>query len=232
MKFSFIIPALDEEEYIGDCINSIKVQSEEVFEIIVVDNGSTDNTVEIARDKGCKVFFEEDRGISLARNKGAKVAKGDYLCFIDADGRLTKNWLKNAKETLRKREEVAVSGLNVFTHESLFKRVWYNTFTFFAFWGIFLVKVLFDRAFLFNNMVIRRDEFLRTGGFEKVSGEDIWFSVKFWKMGGRGAFDPKMIVYYSSRGFDEVGFIRTIVYWIVTITTRKKPVNYSYKNKE
>lgn len=232
MKFSFIIPALNEEEYIGRCIDSIKKQGEGVFEIIVVDNGSTDKTTEIARKKGCKVIFEKEKGISPARNRGAREAKGNYLCFIDADGELKENWLKVAKETLQKRNEVAVSGLNIFVHESVVKRIWYNTFTLLAFTGIFLVKVLFDRAFLFNNMAIKKTKFLKTGGFENVLGEEIWFSIKYWKMGGKGAFNPKMVVYYSSRGFDEEGFIKTLLFWFVTMSLKKKPDNYSYKNKK
>ncbi len=91
LTFSFIIPALNEEDLIAECINSIKRQKKVVGEIIMVDNGSKDKTAEIAKKLGCKVVKEEKRGVSHARNKGAKLAKGDILCFIDADGVLSKD---------------------------------------------------------------------------------------------------------------------------------------------
>jgi glycosyltransferase involved in cell wall biosynthesis len=231
MRFSFIIPALDEEDYVGRCIKSIKNQTTEVFEIIVVDNGSKDKTSEIAKDLGARAVKEEERGISPARNAGARVAKGDYLCFVDADGVLSKNWLKQAKDTLLRSKRKAVVGMNIFTHESFFKKIWYNTYTIGAYTGMILTRIFFDRVFLSNNMVIRRDVFEKTGGFDPVTGEDIWLSRKFWDVGGKGEFNPFMLIFYSSRGFDSYGYLKTIVYWIVSTLKKSPSHNYNYKNK-
>jgi len=123
LTFSFIIPALNEEDLIADCIKSIKRQKKVVDEIIVVDNGSKDKTAEIAGKLGCKVVKEEKRGISYARNKGAKLAKGDILCFIDADGVLSKDWLKEARKVLSNKKVQAVDGLFIFSHQNILKRI-------------------------------------------------------------------------------------------------------------
>ena len=95
-RFSFIIPALNEEACIAACIQSIQALHETQLEIIVVDNGCTDRTVEIARQMGCMVISEKKSGLSLARNAGADAAQGDILCFIDADGVLANTWLRQA----------------------------------------------------------------------------------------------------------------------------------------
>src|SRR5258708_34415633 len=129
MLMSFIIPALNEASTIASCIKSIQKQISPDDEIIVVDNGSHDDTVKIAQSTGCTVVSETKRGISHARNNGAKIAKNDILCFIDADGMLSQNWIKNALESLSHKNIVAVSGLNIFWSDKPFKKIAYNTYT-------------------------------------------------------------------------------------------------------
>ena len=84
MKASVIIPALNEEESLGYVLTSIP--REKIMEIIVVDGGSTDNTVNIARDAGARVIQEPRRGYGRACATGVEQAQGDILIFLDADG--------------------------------------------------------------------------------------------------------------------------------------------------
>ena len=119
MKFSFIIPVLNEEKYIAKCIYSIKKQFGEDFEIIVVDNGSKDKTVEIVNKMGVSLVYERKKGISNARNTGAKKAKGELLCFMDADGILSNNWLVEVRKTINKSNVLNLVGLNIFTNKNI-----------------------------------------------------------------------------------------------------------------
>lgn len=90
MKFSVIIPAYNAEKYIKKCINSVLCQEYNDIEIIVINDGSSDNTGEICKEfekKNANVlyFSQENMGQSVARNIGIKHATGDYIIFLDAD---------------------------------------------------------------------------------------------------------------------------------------------------
>jgi len=83
---SVIIPTLNEERYIESCLRSLKNQDyADKLEIIVADGGSKDETRKIAEKYADKVLLVKRRGISVGRNEGAKIAKGEILIFIDAD---------------------------------------------------------------------------------------------------------------------------------------------------
>jgi len=91
MKISLIIPAFNEEKLIGESLRSIHDATRSFTErgweteLIVCDNNSTDGTAELARAAGARVVFEPVNQISRARNRGAEMATGDWLVFIDAD---------------------------------------------------------------------------------------------------------------------------------------------------
>lgn len=89
-KASIVIPAYNVERYFEECLSSIEGQSYRNLEIIVVDDGSTDKTLEIARthaesDSRIKVITQQNQYAGVARNNGMSVASGDYICFLDAD---------------------------------------------------------------------------------------------------------------------------------------------------
>jgi glycosyltransferase involved in cell wall biosynthesis len=96
---SVIVPVYNTSEYIGKTLDSIISQDFDSFEIIVVDDGSTDNSLEIINRcfDGCKiphkVIHQENAGVSVARNVGIDESQGDYLVFVDGDDYISKNHL-------------------------------------------------------------------------------------------------------------------------------------------
>lgn len=89
-KVSIIVPIYNVEDYLGKCLDSLTNQTYKDIEIICVDDGSKDNSLQVAKeyekeDKRIKVYTKENGGLSDARNYGIKYATGDYLLFIDSD---------------------------------------------------------------------------------------------------------------------------------------------------
>jgi len=110
-KISVVIPAHNEEHYIGDCLTSLKRQTFTDFEIIVVDNNCTDNTVSIAKSYGVRVVKEPIQGTTPARQKGFSVASSPIIARTDADTVLPPEWLTMIYDYFQSHPEVsAISG--------------------------------------------------------------------------------------------------------------------------
>lgn len=96
MSVSFVVPARNEERLIADCVDSLRSQRTRFpFEIIVVNNGSTDATAAIAAAHGARVIHEARPGLANARQAGLEAANGDFLIYVDADTRLPDHWAQD-----------------------------------------------------------------------------------------------------------------------------------------
>lgn len=94
MRFSVIIPSYNQAKYLPDAIESVLKQSCEDFEVIVIDDGSTDNSLDIAKSYPVKVISQVNKGLASARNTGIMNAQGEYIYPLDADDMMTKNCLR------------------------------------------------------------------------------------------------------------------------------------------
>ncbi|EMP55571.1 family 2 glycosyl transferase [Marinobacter santoriniensis NKSG1] len=110
--FSIIIPCLNEEAFIEDCLESINSQNLQRcrFEIIVVDNGSTDQSVEKAQKLADKIILAPGVFVGAVRNVGAYHARGEVLVFIDADCTLDYDWLTRAEKLLLENPDSVLGG--------------------------------------------------------------------------------------------------------------------------
>ena len=128
MRFSVIIPVYNSELYIDQCINSILKQSYHDFEVILVDDGSTDNSPVICDSYGeldcrVRVVHQNNQGQSVARNTGLEYALGDYVIFIDSDDWvITDDFLE--KLSLKELENFIISAAN--SEEKNFYRTLFN----------------------------------------------------------------------------------------------------------
>lgn len=100
VRFSIIIPIYNAELYLRRTLASVSGQSFTDFEAILINDGSTDRSLDICQefvheDKRFKVIDVENGGVSKARNLGLQEAQGEYICFLDADDRVLPDWLKN-----------------------------------------------------------------------------------------------------------------------------------------
>lgn len=106
VKFSIIIPVYNVEDYISECLLSVLNQSEKDFEVIVVNDGSKDKSIDIAKKYPVKIINQENQGLSEARNTGVKHAKGEYILFLDSDDYWEKDLLKNLKKELKDKPDI------------------------------------------------------------------------------------------------------------------------------
>ena len=103
MKFSIIIPCYNVEKFVQKCTESIVMQQGFDFEMIMINDGSKDNTQQVlenlaVKDNRIKIINQENKGLSGARNTGIEAARGELLMFVDAD-----DWLEpNAFELISK----------------------------------------------------------------------------------------------------------------------------------
>ena len=96
---SIIIPAYNVENTIENCIKSIRIQTYDKIEIIVVDDGSSDCTYNVVNmlaenDKRVKIFRQSNKGVSAARNRGIQEATGEFIIFVDADDSIMINMIE------------------------------------------------------------------------------------------------------------------------------------------
>lgn len=105
VKYSFIVPVYNTEKYLKKCLDSLAGQNFKDFEIIIVNDGSTDNSKNIISEyeekyNNIKVINQKNGGLSVARNNGVKEAKGKYLIFIDSDDYVETNLLKEVDKEI------------------------------------------------------------------------------------------------------------------------------------
>lgn len=103
IQFSILIPAFNREKYVGQAIDSVLSQSFPNYELLVVDDGSTDNTSQVLESYGTRirVLRQPNQGPEVARNKAAKLAEGKYLVLLDSDDLLLPNALATYDHVIR-----------------------------------------------------------------------------------------------------------------------------------
>jgi glycosyltransferase involved in cell wall biosynthesis len=176
---SFIVPAYNEEHELSATLTAIREAasgSKQPYEIIVVDDASTDATPEIASAMGAKVIPINRRQIAAARNAGARAALGEYLFFVDADTRINRAHVSGGITTL----ESGYAGGGARVAMDGFIPIWGRVLLR-GFSAVYFGLNLGAGAFLFT----RRLNFDIIGGFDEqyFAGEEVYFSLELKKLG-------------------------------------------------
>ncbi len=104
MKISVVIPCFNHAQYLPDAIDSVFAQTKKTHELILIDDGSTDNSLDIMRSYKATIISQTNRGLSSARNTGIMAATGDYILFLDSDDILLENCLERIEMTIKETE--------------------------------------------------------------------------------------------------------------------------------
>jgi glycosyltransferase involved in cell wall biosynthesis len=212
IAISIIIPCFNEEQLISNCLTSITKQDFELpYEIIVVDNNSTDKTAEIARSFNVKVIKEAHQGVIWARQKGLTQAKGEIIAQADSDCIYPKNWLSLIYKHFSNSKVVAVGGPATGEKHPFWAYLVYKLgFGFVNFIYKLTGVVIYLGGF---NFAFRKKTLQDLGGYQTFldSGGDEWDILWRLKTKGKVIFEPKAIINLSSRRY-RVGFIK---FWVV-----------------
>jgi glycosyltransferase involved in cell wall biosynthesis len=200
---SVVIPSLNEERCIAQCIESVK-RNGVAHEIIVVDGGSKDKTVAIAKRLADKVLHEGGRGPAAARNFGAKHAEYPVVAFIDSDCVAHEKWLHAIAEDFRNARLIGAGGVLRPLNARLVDGIMFKLN---SDWCYRVTASLGFCQFSGSNCAYRKKDFLALGGFNTALDffEDTDLSLRASRR-GRVLCDKRMIVYASARRFQQKGY--------------------------
>jgi glycosyltransferase involved in cell wall biosynthesis len=208
---SIVVPALNEEQYLDRSLSGFMHQSSKDFEIIVVvDARSTDRTAAIARRYGT-VVLEKRRGVSIARNTGAKAAKGKVVVFTDADTRPSRRFVAAYAKAFSTGGIVAATGpLVPLERSGALMQAGFMVVS------VAMVKasIMLGRASMIgSNFAVRRDVFKRVGGFrEDLKTYEDWELSERLRKAGRVAYVDQAVAYTSTRRVHSWGVLRYSMY--------------------
>lgn len=205
--FSVIIPYFNKSSYIIRCIDSVLNQTFEKYEIIIIDDGSTDNGIELISKKYDNlicIYSQINQGVSVARNMGIKNAKYEYVAFLDADDAWHPQYLERVDFILKNEKEVKIVG----SHYSRFFDFFDKKFDaphYFRFDNYFK-EAIKNTYFTSSSSVIKKTFFEENDGFnsnlKKGEDHDVWFRAI--QSGGNAFYITDTLVYYSDEDFNQI----------------------------
>ncbi len=233
MEISVVIPIYNAEKTILRCLDSISLQTFREFELILVNNNSTDNSVRLIQDfisgnRGLSIslIHEPKQGSCAARNRGAKAAKGKIIVNTDPDCIADKNWLKDILSAFdtpplppfTKGGTWGIGGVagNIYGYNP--QNIIEKFLSLFTLRGLGEQKIfdgynLFTGGFATANLAVRKDVFEKIGGFDEdinIFGEDHDLCARIYKAGYTIKTVPNAVIYHIHRG-DLKGFIKQCI---------------------
>ncbi|MFH1662223.1 MAG: glycosyltransferase family A protein [Candidatus Falkowbacteria bacterium] len=193
---SIIIPIYNQADKLGKCLDSILAQAYKDFEIIVVDDGSTDNFNEIINKykNNLKIINQENKGAPSARNRGVKEVKGEYILFCDADIVMKPEMLSEMLNALKNNPDKSYAYSSFFWGRKLFKL------------EKFSAEKLKNMPYIHTTSLIRKEHFSTQGGqalqwdenIKKLQDWDLWLAML--KNGRTGVFINKVLFKVQTGG--------------------------------
>ncbi len=223
MKLSFVIPAYNEEKYLGktlELITKAVAKSKEDIEIIVVNNASVDKTKEIAQKFSQVIIVDESRkGLPRARQAGFEKSTGDLIANVDADCLLPPGWIEKVfSEFSQNKNLVALSGPYIY-YDLPFIVNWFSRgYYFFGYLIHLFNQYLLKKGAVLQggNFILRRTALEKIGGFNvKINfyGEDTDVAKRIQKV-GKVKFKFNLFMYTSGRRLKKEGYLKTVFHYV------------------
>lgn len=223
---SVVIAAYNEEKNLPKCLAALVSQNfpKEKYEIIVVDNNSSDKTAEIARSYGCEVIKEERQGNTFAVKRGMDSANGEIIAMVDADTIAEKNWLLDISKIFEDEKIVGLTGMgNVKSGNKLFDLFEEKFYEYFL-----NIHFLIGKPHITGfNLAVRKSAYDKIGGLDArfTMSPDIDLGLRLGKV-GKVVFDKNIKAVTSFRRWQQNPFDAFITYakgYLWTVWFRKPP---------
>lgn len=191
---SLIVTVYNMEKYVGECLESILASEYKNFEVIVVDDGSTDNSLNVVRryaykDNRIKYFTQANAGVCIARNNGISRSAGEYILPIDADDKITSTYIGDAVEKITSDPNIKVVCP---------KSEYFGTRT--GEWKLphYSINLLAYKNMIPCSSLFRKADWERVGGYDPVvpAREDWMFWIAVLKDGGKVVTLNRLSFYY------------------------------------
>lgn len=213
LSISFVVPVFNRPDEMQELLQSLAQQSDSEFEVIVVEDGSTNKSDNLCKSfseqLNIRYFFKENTGPGLSRNYGVERAKGNYCIFVDSDCVIPSFYVERVRIFLQKNPVDAFGGPDAAdeSFSNLQKAINYAMTSFFTTGGIRgsseKLEKFHPRSF---NMGITKAVYEKTGGFPtirfayaKAAGEDLDLSIQILKMGFKTALISEAFVFHKRR---------------------------------
>jgi len=228
MKISIIIPAFNAQKTLPGLLESISKQTYKNFELIIVDDASTDDTARIANSAHCKLIrLQENHGPAYCRNLGVRNASGDLIAFTDSDCRINPEWLAIMNRHFRGNDFQALMGKLILLPSSVLGNS-ISALGFPAGGSVGFDKIWrvdengFTNSLSTCNCAVKKDTFDRIGGFDESfpfpGGEDSLLAYRLNQSGHKIKYCNDVIAYHHAReslqGFFKWQFRRGISSYI------------------
>jgi glycosyltransferase involved in cell wall biosynthesis len=198
VKLSVIIPSYNHEKFIERTLKSLEEQTFQDFEIILIDDGSTDRTVEMAKkvNSRAKIFVQQNQGVDATRNRGVELSKGKYICFVDSDDMSAPERFERQIEVMENDPEIGLvySDASIIdTEDNIIGR--FND-VYPVVRGNLAEKLIAHYCFVsIATVMIRKETFLKTGFFDPSR-----FAIEYMKwieiaLVSKTYYDPRPFAY-------------------------------------
>ena len=212
-KVSILMPSYNYEKYIGEAIESVIKQTYSNWELIIIDDGSKDSSVEIIKsfkDKRIKLYIQDNSGVTITLNKALNYSSGKYICFLDADDKYHPEKIEKQIQMINSGYDIVTTKVNAINKESRnssdkFFDLWWNSYD---------PNIIFgeDREYKFFNgnylcksaLMLKKDLFLRFGNFNNslITAYDLELWIKMIPFVRIGRCN-QILTYYRWHGLNE-----------------------------
>ncbi len=242
-KLSVVMPAFNSSKYIEESLQSVFQQTRPAYEVIVIDDGSTDNTAEIAMKFPVKLVKQTNQGPSKARNLGIEVSEGDWIAFLDADDLWHKSKIESIEEVIKIDPEVemisssyksgnqasgwkTISPRKLFNkNENLFKQIYRRNFI--ATSSVVIKKEVLNEVGVFNSSLPSAEDFdlwlriaLAQKNYHYINNPLLYYRIHDTSLTSNPLYSHDMIEDIFNRYAPYAGytlFFKRVIIWKITI---------------